>query len=167
MDMRVPQPLPDALDEVVKLIDRTDMITGICRGRRPQNPAPKDMKEHLLNNAKALMRYTPTPMGEALRPRYTYLIWAKRGVGETWNDEAAVAGMDATVENRASCGNIMEDPGTGLEAWFFAKRSSFGSNGWDRLVGDVQCHVFSMLEPPHAKALGQILKNAMERMTSH
>ena len=155
MDMRVPQPLPDVLDKVVELIDRTDMVTGMCKAGRPQNPAPKDMKEHLLSNAKALMRYTPTPMGETLRPRHTYLIWAKRGVGETWNDEAAAVGTDATVENRGvSCGNVMEDPDTGLEAWFFAKRSSFGSNGWDKLVGDVESHVidanhFSMLEPPH------------------
>ena len=154
MDMRVPKPLPDVLDKVVELIDRTDMVTGICQEGAPKNPAPKDMKEHLLSNAKALMRYTPTPMGEALRPRYTCLIWATQGVGEIRNEKTEAAGIDATVESQESFGNIMEDHGTGLEAWFFAKRTSFGPNGWDKLVGDVECHVvdanhFSMLEPPH------------------
>ena len=154
MDMRVPQPMPDVLDTVLELIDRTDMVTGISRTGQPQNPAPKEMKEHLLSNVKALMKYTPMPMKTARRPHRTFLIWAKHGLFETWNDEDTARGTVATVENEGSPGNVMEDPRTGLKAWFFSKRSSFCSNGWDKLVGDVECHViganhFSMMQPPH------------------
>ena len=51
-------------------------------------------------------------------------------------------------------GNIMEDPETGLESWFYAKKSAFGPNGWDKLVGETKCYViedadhFSMLYHP-------------------
>ena len=48
----------------------------------------------------------------------------------------------------------MEDPNTGLKSWFYAKRSNFGANGWDKLVGDVDIHTidgdhFSIVTPPH------------------
>jgi len=154
IDMRVPQPMPDALGTIVELIDRTDMVTGICHSGKPKNPATKEMKEHLLGSVNALKRYTAVPMTPLRRPRYTYVIWAKQGVGETSSDDTTGNEKDTIFENGRSGRNIMEDSSTGLEEWFFAKRTSFGSNGWDRLVGDTECHAidgnhFSILKPPH------------------
>jgi len=68
-------------------------------------------------------------------------------------------------------GNIMEDANTGLKSWFYAKRRVFGPNGWDKLVGDVECHAidadhFSMVTQPQVKFTGAIMEEAVKKFTN-
>ena len=159
MDMRVPSgPIPDVLKTCEELIDRTDMVTGISRPGQPQNPASKEMKEHLLGNVKTLMTYIPTPTDTARRPGHTHIIWAKQGLSESWEEDGTRADNQASPEDDSPQGNVMEDSATGVKAWFLAKRNTFGPNGWDKLVGDVECDVmdanhFSMMKPPHVSTV--------------
>jgi len=47
----------------------------------------------------------------------------------------------------------MEDESMGLVAWFSGKRTNFGANGWDEVLGEVDTHVvegadrFSLVSP--------------------
>ena len=134
LDMQVPQPMPNVLDTISELIDRADLVTGISRAAPPPNPAPKEMKEQLLSNVKALAKYTAAPIRTARRPRRTYVIWAKRGSEETWNDEPTAAGTDAVAEKRVPRQTVTGDPLTGLKTLSFANRSSF----WPRWLGPVR-----------------------------
>ena len=158
IDMRVPRPMPDALEPTLGLIESAGLFTGINRSGQSQTPASQNLKQHLVSTVKALTYYKPMPMDPRRRPCNTFLIWAKKGLSETTRDDPIGLGEEVlsgpqTVDE-ASLGNVMEDPETGMKSWFYAKRTAFGPNGWDRLVGDVECHVmdsadhFSMVVPP-------------------
>ncbi|KEF54853.1 uncharacterized protein A1O9_09296 [Exophiala aquamarina CBS 119918] len=57
--------------------------------------------------------------------------------------------MDQELE-----GNVMEDESMRLAAWFYGRRTEFGPNGWDELLGEVDTHVvegadlFRLASPP-------------------
>ena len=99
-------------------------------------------------------------MAEGHRPAHTFIIWAALGLDETAgkipsSKSAAPAAMGQVGCGSGGRGNSMEDPETGLRSWFFAKRYTFGPNGWDKLVGEkgIECHKieadhFSMVAPP-------------------
>lgn len=158
IDMRVPRPMPDALEPTLQLIESAGLFTGINRSGQAQTPASQSLKQHLVSTVKALTFYKPVPMDASRRPGKTFMIWAKKGLSETTGDDPINLGPDKLPKplavDEASVENVMEDPETGIKSWFYAKRTAFGHNGWDLLVGDVECHVmesadhFSMVVPP-------------------
>jgi hypothetical protein len=65
-------------------------------------------------------------------------------------------------------GNPMEDD-TGLGSWFYSRRDNFGPNGWDKLLGPVECRTikadhFSMVTPPAVCPLGST-RNVDDELT--
>lgn len=150
IDMRVPKPIPDEIDLTIELIEESGLVTGLTRAGQAASTVSRSTKQHLLQTVTALRVYQPVPLDPARRPAYTCLIWAKQGLKEREginNQES-----DMTMEDEYF-GNIMEDPNTGLKSWFYAKRTNFGPNGWDKLVGDVDIHTidgdhFSIVVPP-------------------
>ncbi|KAE9372741.1 putative polyketide synthase [Stipitochalara longipes BDJ] len=150
LDMRVPRPMPDALEPNMELLEQAGLITGIKRAGRSLGTMSQKLKQHLLSTVKALMVFDPVPMHPARRPAHTVMIWAKIGMSEVIGSALPVA------DEPEPEGNIMEDANTGLKSWFYAKRRAFGPNGWDKLVGDVECHAvdadhFSMVAQPQVK----------------
>lgn len=156
IDMRVPRPMPDALEPTLDLIESAGLFTGINRSGQSQTPSSQSLKQHLVSTVKALTVYKPIPMDVARCPSNTFLIWAKKGLSESviqdrigLKDERLPKPTDEAFH-----GNVMEDPKTGIKSWFYAKRNAFGPNGWDQLLGDIECHVienadhFSMVVPP-------------------
>ena len=155
IDMRVPRPMPDALEPTLGLIESAGLFTGINRSGQAQNPASQNLKQHLVSTVKALTFYKPMSMDVGRRPFHTTLVWARKGLSETTGNDPIGAGNEKLSRpDEAPAGNVMEDPETGIKSWFYAKRYAFGPNGWDQLVGDVECHViekadhFSMVVPP-------------------
>jgi thioesterase domain-containing protein len=154
LDMRVPKPFPDAMEPNMELLEQAGLITGIKRAGRSLGLMSEKLKQHLLSTVKALMVYDPKPMDLARRPANTFIIWAKIGMSEVIGK-----GMPLPIEEPEPEGNIMEDANTGLKSWFYAKRTEFGANGWDKLVGDVECHAiqadhFSMVAQPAVSSIG-------------
>ena len=148
IDMRVPKPMPDALEPTQELIEQAGLVTGIVRSGQILSEISENLKQHLVSTVKALKMYQPQPMDPALRPGRSFMVWARQGI-----DEEKIAQMKGDWAQGEVTGNVMEDQRTGLKGWFFAKRQVFGPNGWDQMVGDIECHVmeadhFNMVTPP-------------------
>ena len=152
MDMRVPRLVADSLEPTMDLIDR--LAAGVMRGTKPLVSMSLKLRQMLLHSVKALRLYDPIPMPSDRRPAHTVVIWAAFGLGRETN--GTVSKGQAPPKSRATgpAPNFMEDSATGLKPWFFAPRDDFGPNGWEKLLGPVECHVvradhFSMMSPPH------------------
>ena len=152
IDMRVPRPMPDALEPTMELIEQAGLVTGIRRSGQLVEEASTELKQHLVSTVKALTRYQPKPMNTARRPLHSFMVWAKRGISD--ETTAKFKGVDkGKIDADTTEANVMEDEETGLKGWFFAKRKVFGPNGWDEMVGEIECHAidadhFSMVQPP-------------------
>ena len=150
MDMRVPRPMPDALEPTMELIEQAGLLTGMRRSGVIEHDVSTRLKEHLVSNVKALKDYQPQPINPARRPGKSFMLWARQGLRAE-----VMSRFKGKIEEELNGieGNVMEDENTGLKGWFFAKRTVFGPNGWDKLVGDIECDSmdadhFSMLTPP-------------------
>ena len=155
IDMRVPRPMRDALEPSLELIEQAGLTTGIDRSGQSQAPASAKLKQHLVSTVKALVNYQPVALDPARRPNHSFVVWAQKGLSEAEGGDPF--GLEDKPDRAAvnDEGNIMEDPKTGMKSWFYAKRTAFGPNGWDQLIGTgVECHVmegadhFSMVVPP-------------------
>jgi iterative type I PKS product template protein len=153
IDMRVPKPMPDGMEPTMELVEEAGLVLGLTRAGQSVSTVSKSTKQHLLSTVKALMVYKPPPMDPIRRPGHTCLIWAKKGLKERESIGKEPEPPGTTEEDSPYFGNVMEDPRTGLRSWFFAKRTNFGPNGWDKLVGEVDIHTidgdhFSIVVPP-------------------
>ncbi|KAL9067872.1 MAG: hypothetical protein Q9161_006596 [Pseudevernia consocians] len=167
IDMRLGQPMPDGVQPTMERIEETGLLMGLTRAGQAVSTVSKVTKQHFLATVKAQMVYEPIVMDPIRRPNYTCLIWAKKGLmeRERFGKEQEPADLE---ESSRSFGNFREDPNTGIRSWLYAKRTNFGPNGWERLVGDLDIHTidgdhFSIVTPPHVKVLGQLLRRAMEK----
>ena len=168
IDMRVPKPMPDGLQPTMELGEEAGRVIGLTRAGQAASTVSELTKRHLLQTVKALMAYAPTPMDPDRRPAHACLVWAKKGLKERQQQGPAKKPREQTPgnpveqeeeeeeeneENSPYFGNVMEDPDTGLRSWFYAKRTNFGPNGWDKLVGEVDIRTidgdhFSIVTPP-------------------
>lgn len=152
IDMRVPRPMADALEPSMELIEQAGLVTGIKRTGQLMTETSTKLKQHLVGTVRALTRFQPQPMDPARRPVKSFMVWAKRGISD--ENSARMKGVDKDeIEEQTAGSNVMEDEKTGLKGWFFAKRKVFGPNGWDEMVGEIECHTmeadhFSMVQPP-------------------
>ena len=122
---------------------------------------------------RSLAQYQPLPMSNGKRPQKTYLISARRGLpvptGECDGAGQAPGGCVPAMgeANGWESGNkpgyndaLPETPARML--------TSFGSSGWEALVGaDLETRVvdadhFSMMAPPHAAVTGGLIREAVE-----
>ena len=154
--MRVPKPMPDALEASLELVESAGLFTGVERAGQAKTQQGAILKQHLVSTVKALVYYSPRPMSPSNKPNHTTVIWAQKGLSETGNEDYVKLPANGDL-SEADMGQVPEGENQeeGLKSWFLAKRSAFGPNGWDKLVcGDVDCHVidgadhFSMVVPP-------------------
>ncbi|KAI9052360.1 hypothetical protein LZ554_003710 [Drepanopeziza brunnea f. sp. 'monogermtubi'] len=178
LDMRVPAPLPHQPEISMELLEASGMTAGINRsqgGTAIMGPMPLRLKQHLLSVCRALVKYNPRPMTSDRRPNKTFMIWARLGLSEVMDDkpaDEAVQVDDKTKEwffgGGEGDGNAMQNAGAGMMGWFYAKRTSFGSNGWEKLVGQelktwvVDADHFSMVAMPTALATGGHIREAVD-----
>ncbi|KAL2831415.1 hypothetical protein BDW59DRAFT_157843 [Aspergillus cavernicola] len=168
IDMKIPKPMPEGLEVTMDFLDKVGLTTGINRAGPALAGMSDRLKQHLGSTIKSLMHYTAQPMDASRRPEKSYLIWAEYGLAEiigdaAFKDVAEMMGLKEDVE-----GNPMEDD-TGLASWFYSRRDNFGPNGWDNLLGHVECRSikadhFSMVTPPAANDLGKLLQEAVGEM---
>ena len=159
IDMRVPRRMPDALEPTKELIQAAGVFTGIERSGQAKSSAADNLKQHLVSTVAALVDYEPIPLDPARRPAHNFLIWAQRGLSESRAEDPFKVEHfeDKAQKIRPDQANVMEEAQTGLKSWFYDRRSVFGPNGWDALIGEVECHVmegadhFDMVVPPKVR----------------
>ena len=133
IDSPCPKPLPHMPDPTIELMEQTGVFIGIKRaGQAKETPMPLSTKQHLVSCVKALKVYDPIPMLPAQCPKNKFCIWAKDGTFEKMSEGVEAAAAAAAEKE------VKYDPegAVGLKKdWLTSQRTSFGPNGWDRLVG--------------------------------
>ena len=151
VDSPCPKPLPDMPEPTMELMEQTGLFIGVKRAGKPDAPMPLNTKQHLVSCVKALKVYDPIPMDRGRRPAHVFLIWAKHGLFDELGDKVKEASELETA------GATTEEEDVGLKKdWLTAERKSFGPNGWDRLVGPVECQAidgdhFSIMNRPQVR----------------
>ena len=131
----IDSPCPKKLDHMpeptMELLEQAGVFIGIKRaGEAKETPMPLITRQHLVSCVKALKAYDPIPMLPDQRPKNKFCIWAKDGVFDGVEAAAAAA--------KAAESELEYDPegAVGLKNdWLTSQRTSFGPNGWDRLIG--------------------------------
>ncbi|TKX24669.1 polyketide synthase-like protein [Elsinoe australis] len=111
---------------------------------------PKWLLPHFTAAIRSLSDYQPQ---RTIKPVKTYAIWCREGVAGNPGDPRPPPAED-------------EDPAP--MKWLLNHRTDFGSNGWEQLCGEenmkygvMDGHHFSMMKPPHADALGNLIKEGL------
>lgn len=90
------------------------------------------VNSHMRKCVESLKHYNPESMDSRCRPDRVFAIWATRGIFEQLEDKEGVSPSDKDVTHH----EVRQ-----LQRWMKEQRTSFGPNGWDRLVGDVEYRV--------------------------
>ena len=157
VDSPCPKALPHMPEPTVELMEATGVFIGIKRAGKPDQPMPLKTKQHLVSCVKALKVYEAIPMKPDRRPGHVLIIWAKDGVFENMQDKIKDL-ADAKAKAYIAVDESAE-PEVGLKKdWLTAERKSFGPNGWDRLLGDIECLAidgdhFSVMNQPRVSPL--------------
>lgn len=132
IDSPCPKPLPHMPEPTIELMEQTGVFIGIKRaGQAKETPMPLTTKQHLVSCVKALKVYDPIPMLPGKRPEHAFVIWAKDGTFEKMSEAVDAAANKEVTDEPGAEGAV------GLRKdWLTSQRTSFGPNGWDRLVGD-------------------------------
>lgn len=139
IDSPCPKPLPHMPDPTIELMEQTGVFIGIKRaGQAKETPMPLSTKQHLVSCVQALKVYDPIPMLPDRRPEHKFCIWAKDGTFEKVSEgvEAAAAAAAARSDENTEEPTDADEGAVGLRKdWLTSQRTSFGPNGWDRLIG--------------------------------
>jgi iterative type I PKS product template protein len=163
LDMHLPKKVSDLITPNMELLELTGLTAGVDRAGFSMAPMSNKLKEHLLSTMKALVDYEPIPMHPSRRPLRTFIIWARKGLTEVMGEAPPIfdkIAADKAVKSETKAwlfgdNDQEDDMETGMLAWFYGKRTNFGPNGWERMVGDkvdtfvVDCDHFSIVNPPH------------------
>lgn len=130
-------------DPVVELLEATGIVAAAERVSNGKALELERAKDHMYKCVESLQDYKPDSMDPRCRPDSVFAIWAAHGV-EQWDDHD-----ESTVEAK--------DEVRQLQQWMKKRDTSFGPNGWDRLLGEVECRVvegdhLSILRPPSVSA---------------
>lgn len=144
IDAPNPNFLGHILDPVVELLEDTGIMVAAERVNEGKHLELERVKNHMCKCVESLKHYVPDPMGPDSRPDHVFAIWAADGV-EQWNDKPVEDPGETTVTAKEEVRQ--------LQRWMEWRTTSFGPNGWDRMVGEVECHVvegdhLSILRPP-------------------
>ena len=90
------------------------------------------VNNHMRKCVESFKHYNPEPMYAHSRPHRVFAIWATRGISEQLEDKEKISPSDEDVTHHEV---------RRLQRWMKEQRTSFGPNGWDRLVGEVECRV--------------------------
>ncbi|MCJ1313534.1 hypothetical protein MMC25_007213 [Agyrium rufum] len=162
IDSPCPKKLEDMPEPTLELMEQTGLFIGVKRAGKPDMPMAIETKQHLVSCVKELSQFEPVPMEEKRRPGKTVMIWARNGIFDELGGKIAEA---SALEAKKADGD--SEPEVGLKKdWLTAERKSYGPNGWDRLVGDIECHNiegdhFSVMNLPRIKVTGSLMHKAV------
>lgn len=169
IDMAITRPVQGACEVDMALLEQTGVLTGVnCTSHSLSDPA--DMRKfHIAATVRAVAQYNPLPFPKGKEPLHTHVIWATKSLDSKEHHENipdSAAGCSA-YGNQASRQMTLSDYAAWLKSLLHAKRTHFGTDGWERLLGDgiqvatVEGDHFSIVKPPHVEQLGSIILNAV------
>ncbi|OCK77458.1 PKS16 protein [Lepidopterella palustris CBS 459.81] len=168
VDSPCPRPLPEMPEPTIELMAKTGMFVGIKRAGKPDAPMPLSTKQHLVSCVRALKVYDPKPMDRNNLPGGCFIIWAKNGLFEKLGSSLTAA---AAKEDGPEIKNVTNAKGetVGITTdWLKAERTSFGANGWEKLLTEEKIETisidgdhFSIMNPPQCKTTGKIMDRAV------
>ncbi|KFZ06097.1 hypothetical protein V501_07759 [Pseudogymnoascus sp. VKM F-4519 (FW-2642)] len=162
LDMRAPSLIPTSI-VTTDFVDKLGTFEGINRARDlPEDLSVKE-RAHLMATCRALSRYDAPKFPKDRQPRQVSVVWAKLGLDN--RPDAPVAAMCRPGVEIGKKLNEMVLPEFEVyfNSWFYGRRQTFGTNGWEDLLGDhISVHVvdgdhFSMMCPPFAAAVGTVV----------
>ncbi|ORY16143.1 polyketide synthase [Clohesyomyces aquaticus] len=168
LDMRAPSLIPTAI-VTPDFVDKLGTFEGINRARDlPEDLSVKE-KAHLMATCRALSRYDAPAFPQGRQPRQVSVVWARLGLDN--RPDAPKANM---LRPGLELGKSLSDMNLDefqhyFNSWFYGRRDQFGTNGWEEFVGehlevyDVDGDHFSMMCPPFASTVGQIVIDTVTR----
>ena len=188
LDMRAPSLIPTSI-VTTDFVDKLGTFEGINRARDlPEDLSVKE-KTHLMRTCRALSEFDAKGFPPGRFPGKVAVVWAKLGLDN--HPDAPVAAMcrpGLDIGKRLEEMNLDEFERY-FNSWFYGRREQFGTNGWEDLLGpDISVHVvdggklpdfgksehwltlfadhFSMMCPPFAADVGEIVSNTVVEATS-
>ncbi|TVY20816.1 Conidial pigment polyketide synthase alb1 [Lachnellula arida] len=139
-------PLPSA---TLSLLEDAGLFSG-------QNKTVSDAtRQHFVESVRVLSSYSPAPILAESCLKRVAIIWAEDGVGG--HSSSAISknhGVDIARE------------------WLMEKRTEFGANGWDEILGScslktysVPGNHFSLMNAVEVKAVAEIIERTMREIT--
>ncbi len=135
IDMRAPSLIPTAI-VTPDFVDKLGTFEGINRARDlPEDLSVKE-RAHLMATCQALSRYDAPGFAPDRRPQHSVLIWARLGLDQK-EDAPAAAMLRPGLDIGKSLDQMeLPDFERYFNSWFYGRRSQFGTNGWETLLGD-------------------------------
>lgn len=151
IDSPCPKGSPNMPAPTIEAVEITGLYCPIQRPGLPDIDMPPSMKQHTIGSLNALKNYVPNPLEGTRKPRLVTQIWASQGE----YDQVPERVREATelLEAKKNGQIPALQPLTVSRDWQRKPRASFGPCGWDRLVGELECHVVegdheSIMSPP-------------------
>lgn len=135
LDMRAPSLIPTSI-VTTDFVDKLGTFEGINRARDlPEDLSAKE-RAHLMGTCRALSRYDAPAFPVDRQPGQVAVVWAKLGL-----DNRPDAGPAAMCRPGVETGKQLHEMTLPefeiyFNSWFYGRRSTFGTNGWEDLVGD-------------------------------
>ncbi|KAF1969102.1 putative polyketide synthase [Bimuria novae-zelandiae CBS 107.79] len=162
LDMRAPSLIPTAI-VTTDFVDKLGTFEGINRARDlPEDLSVKE-KAHLMATCRALSRYDAPTFPADRQPRQVAVVWARLGLDNRPDAPKANMLRPGLELGKPLAEMNLEEFQYYFNSWFYGRRDQFGKNGWEEFVGehievyDVDGDHFSMMCPPFAGAVGQIV----------
>lgn len=138
IDMVLQQPMLQKFEPTEEVREQTALFTDIERSGQSSSTVSSSLKEHFSRTVNALADYKPRPMDVASRPGKSCLIWANRSLrGHTRPLDRDGTESQLQPLRGDGHGNAI----TELRETLFGDSEDYGPNGWDDLVGPIQCHI--------------------------
>ncbi|KAF2680034.1 putative polyketide synthase [Lentithecium fluviatile CBS 122367] len=168
LDMRAPSLIPTAI-VTTDFVDKLGTFEGINRARDlPEDLSVKE-KAHLMATCRALSRYDAPAFPAGRQPRQASVVWARLGLDNRPDAPKANMLRPGLELGKPLAEMNLEEFQHYFNSWFYGRRDQFGTNGWEEFVGehvevyDVDGDHFSMMCPPFASAVGQIVADTVTR----
>ncbi|KFY34489.1 hypothetical protein V494_06724 [Pseudogymnoascus sp. VKM F-4513 (FW-928)] len=166
LDMRAPSLIPTSI-VTTDFVDKLGTFEGINRARDlPEDLSVKE-RAHLMATCRALSRYDAPKFADDRQPRQVAVVWAKLGLDNRPDAPEAAMCRPGVEIGKKLHEMVLDEFEVYFNSWFYGRRKTFGTNGWEDLVGDnISVHVvdgdhFSMMCPPFASAVGSIVSDTV------
>jgi iterative type I PKS product template protein len=140
LDMRAPSLIPTAI-VTTDFVDQLGTFEGINRARDlPEDLSVKE-KAHLMATCRALSRYDAPAFPADRQPRQVSIVWARLGLDNRPDAPKANMLRPGLELGKPLSEMDIEDFKHYFNSWFYGRRDQFGSNGWEKFVGEhVEVH---------------------------
>ncbi|KAL4778214.1 hypothetical protein BJX76DRAFT_366571 [Aspergillus varians] len=168
IDMRAPSLIPTSI-VTTDFVNKLGTFEGINRARDlPEDLSVKE-REHLMATCRALSAYDAPAFPAGREPKQVAVVWALLGLDN--RPDAPVAAMERPGVDigKTLYEMTLDEFERYFNSWFYGRRETFGTNGWETLVGErIAVHTvngdhFSMMCPPFADEVGDVVVDTVRR----